>query len=58
MTEALEIQLMTGAQKDFFLSEAKHPAMLAGRGSGKTYALVTKGFALAMKYPGIRGCLT
>ena len=49
---------MKGAQKDFFLSEAKHPAMLAGRGSGKTYALVSKGFALAIKNPGIRGCLT
>jgi hypothetical protein len=58
VTETLEVELMTGAQKDFFLSEAKHPAMLAGRGSGKTYALVSKGFALAIKYPGIRGCLT
>ncbi len=49
---------MKGPQTDFFLSAAKHPALLAGRGSGKTYALVSKGFALAQNNPGIRGCLT
>ncbi len=54
----LDIGLMEGTQTDFFLSEAKHPALLAGRGSGKTYALVAKGFALAQNNPGIRGCLT
>ncbi len=54
----LNIRLMKGAQEEFFLSQAKHPALLAGRGSGKTYALVSKGFALAMNNPGIRGCLT
>ncbi len=58
VTETLDIELMRGTQEDFVRSEAKHPAMLAGRGSGKTYALVAKGFALALQNPGIRGCLT
>jgi len=58
VTETLNIELMEGTQTDFVRSEAKHPAMLAGRGSGKTYALAAKGFALAVNNPGIRGCLT
>ena len=58
MVTEVDIHLMRGTQEDFVLSGAKHPAMLAGRGSGKTFALVAKGFALALNHPGIRGCLT
>ena len=49
---------MKGTQTDFFLSEAKHPAFLGGRGSSKTYSLLAKSFTKAINNPGIRGCLT
>ena len=49
---------MKGPQTDFFVSRARHPAFLGGRGSSKTYSLTAKGFALADGNPGIRGCLT
>lgn len=49
---------MDGAQWDFFMSTARHPAMVGGRGSGKTWVYTAKGFALADMNPGIRGVLT
>ena len=51
-------ELMRGAQTDFYLSTARHPALLAGRGAGKTFAFAAKAFQLAVQSPGVRGCLT
>ena len=58
VTETPSIELMEGTQTDFFLSEAKHPAFLGGRGSSKTFSLLAKAFTKAQDNPGIRGCLT
>lgn len=52
------IPLMKGAQANFFLCEARHPAFLGGRGSSKTYSLLAKSCKKALDNPGIRGCLT
>lgn len=52
------VKLMEGAQTDFFRSEAFSPALIAGRGYGKTIALSAKAFAYAMKNPKGRGVLT
>jgi len=58
VVEAPSVRLMPGAQTEFFLSKARHPAFVAGRGAGKTVAFCAKGFALADQNPGIRGVLT
>ena len=50
--------LMKGAQTDFYLSEKRFPALVGGRGAGKTWALCLKAYNLCLKYPGIRGVLT
>ena len=57
-TETLDIELMTGAQMDFAQSTAFSPALIAGRGYGKTYAFAGKAFAIAVKNPKGRGVLT
>lgn len=49
---------MAGPQTEFYLSEAKHPAFLAGRGGSKTFTLSAKAFKLATQHAGIRGVLT
>ena len=49
---------MEGAQADFFTSEAFSPALIAGRGYGKTIALSAKAMRNAQKKPGGRGVLT
>ncbi len=58
MVTEVNIELMEGTQKKFVLSEAKHPAFIGGRGSSKTYSFCAKSGIIAMKNPGIRGCLT
>ena len=52
------VGLMAGAQWEFFTSEARHPALIGGRGCGKTWTFCAKGFALADMNPGIRGVMT
>jgi len=54
----VDVRLLDGAQWEFFASEAYAPAMLGGRGSGKTMASAVKGMAFAMKHPGAHGVLT
>ena len=54
----VRVELMAGAQTEFYLSEARHPAMLAGRGASKTYTFSAKAFKLATENEGIRGVLT
>ena len=49
---------MPGAQLDFVRSEAYSPALIAGRGYGKTYAFSAKAFAIAVENPDGRGVLT
>jgi len=49
---------MEGTQTDFVLSRAKHPAFIGGRGSSKTYSFCAKAGTIAMRNPGVRGCLT
>ncbi len=58
MVTETAIELMKGTQTDFFLSEAKHPAFIGGRGSSKTFSFCAKAFTKAETNPGIRGCLT
>src|SRR3989304_4887683 len=58
VAEPPRVELMAGAQTEFYLSEAKHPAFLGGRGSSKTFSFSAKAFKLAASYPGIRGVLT
>ena len=53
-----DIEMMPGAQSDFLMSEAKHPAFLGGRGSSKTFTFSAKAYNLATKHAGIRGVLT
>ena len=50
--------LMDGAQSDFFHSKAFSPALIAGRGYGKTIAFSAKAFRYAQDNPGGRGVLT
>ena len=60
VTEApptVDIHLMW-EQGEFCKSEARHPAFVGGRGSGKTFVLVVKAFKLAIENPGIRGLIT
>lgn len=49
---------MEGAQADFFLSEAFSPALIAGRGYGKTIAFSAKAYTYAVNNPKGRGVLT
>ena len=58
VTETLDIELMKGAQTDFARSTAFSPALIAGRGYGKTYAFAGKAFAIAVNNPKGRGVLT
>ena len=48
---------MLGQQWDFVHSEARHPALLGGRGAGKTIGSAVKGF-VAANQPGAMGVLT
>ena len=50
--------MMSGAQIDFVRSEAFSPALIAGRGYGKTYAFAAKAGKIAIENPGGRGVLT
>ena len=52
------VELMAGAQTEFYLSEAYSPALIAGRGYGKTIALAAKAFKYADAHPGGRGVIT
>ena len=52
----VKVELMEGAQSDFFVSKARHPAFLAGRRGGKTVGGVVKGFSYCFEYPGALGC--
>ena len=54
----LPVDLMQGAQADFYQSQAFSPAYIAGRGGGKTWGLVTKAMKGALDNPKERGCLT
>ena len=45
----LPVDLMQGAQADFYQSQAFSPAYIAGRGGGKTWGLVTKAMKGARK---------
>ena len=58
VTKTLDIKLMPGAQMDFANCEAFSPALIAGRGYGKTYAFVARAGKIAMSSPGGRGVLT
>ena len=49
---------MRGAQTDFYLSEAYSPALIAGRGYGKTIGLATKAHTYAQANPGGKGVIT
>ncbi|KKL12715.1 hypothetical protein LCGC14_2533010, partial [marine sediment metagenome] len=49
---------MPGAQLDFVRSKAYSPALIAGRGYGKTVGFSAKAFAYAAENPGGRGVLT
>src|SRR3990167_2102357 len=49
---------MKGAQTEFYLSEAYSPALIAGRGYGKTIALAAKAFKYADAHPNGRGVIT
>jgi hypothetical protein len=49
---------MEGAQADFFLSKAFSPALIAGRGYGKTIAFSAKAYTYAVNNPKGRGVLT
>ena len=55
---ALDVELMQGAQGDFYRSEAFSPAYIAGRGGGKTWAFVAKAMMYAINNPNGRGVLT
>jgi hypothetical protein len=50
--------MMEGAQSDFYLSQAYSPALIAGRGYGKTIALASKAYNYAVQNPKGRGVLT
>ncbi len=52
------IELMDGPQTDFFESAAKHPALFAGRRSGKTVVGVVKAFNYVFEHPGAHGVIT
>src|SRR3990167_683334 len=52
------VRLMEGAQADFFTSEAFSPALIAGRGYGKTIAFAAKAMKYAQSNPKGRGVLT
>lgn len=58
VTETLDIALMPGAQMDFARCEAFSPALIAGRGYGKTYAFVARAGKIGMSNPNGRGVLT
>jgi len=49
---------MEGAQSDFALSKAFSPALIAGRGYGKTIAFAAKAYAYVAENPKGRGVLT
>ena len=53
--EALIVELMPGAQLDFVRSKAFSPALIAGRGYGKTFAFSAKAFDIAVSNPDGRG---
>lgn len=44
---------LTQPQADFVFSKARHPAMVAGYGAGKSEAAVIRIALLALKYPGL-----
>ncbi|KKK60375.1 hypothetical protein LCGC14_2958220, partial [marine sediment metagenome] len=46
-----DVQLMEGAQSDFALSKAFSPALIAGRGYGKTIAFAAKAYAYVAENP-------
>lgn len=52
------IKLMKGPQTDFYHSQAFHPALFAGRRSGKSVAGVNKAFAYIHQNPGAMGVIT
>ena len=52
------IKLMPGAQTDFVRSRAFSPALIAGRGYGKTIGFSAKAYACAVNNPKGRGVLT
>lgn len=58
VTELKPFGLSAGAQTDFYLSEAYSPALIAGRGYGKSVAFAAKAFACAERRPEGRGVLT
>lgn len=58
-TEAkVQIELLAGAQEEFVLTAARHPAMFSGRRGGKTVASCIKAFLYAWGHKGALGCLT
>jgi len=52
------ISVMEGPQAEFVRSEAKFPAMVAGRRAGKTTASVIKMFTYVTRWPGAYGVFT
>jgi len=50
--------LMKGAQNDFCVSSAFSPALIAGRGYGKTIGLAVKAYTYAQDNPNGRGVIT
>jgi len=54
----IPLEVLPGAQEEFVRSGAKFPAMIGGRGSGKTMASGIKAMILAGNYPGAQGVLT
>lgn len=52
MSRAISLTL-TEPQRDFVMSTARHPGLVAGYGSGKSQAAVMRILILALKYPGL-----
>ena len=53
-----QIELMVGAQTEFFQSRAKFPLLSAGRRAGKTVVGVVKAFNYVFEHPGAHGVIT